>query len=288
MLESASVSGARSLKSRVRSLLVDTPLRHLASPVHQELIRLEVHAVRLLDNRSGSVEPLSAAASGRVTAIVKTFERPRELRRLLESLRRCFPTLPVIVADDGRSPGQYAGARTIALPFDSGVSAGRQAALAAVGTEYTWVLDDDFVLYRGTRLARALETLEREPRIDILGGPVIDLPLGLAQCGARSPIYPTPAQPVMPLGSLLGGLPVRDKVPNFFLARTDRLRLVGWDPQLKRLDHGDFFTRARGVLVTVYDDQFRCLHAQSPFDRRYMKHRDDSANDSALLQKRYF
>lgn len=49
--------------------------------------------------------------------------------------------------------------------------------------------------------------------------------------------------------------------PQFFIARTERLRLVQWDENLKRVDHNDFFTRSYGVLLTVYDKQFYRLHA---------------------------
>jgi hypothetical protein len=286
--EGGSPFSARSIKARARALLVDTPLRYLAAPLHRELTRLEVLGTQVCDELHFAPDRLSLRDSARVTAIVKTFERPTALRRLLRSLHRLFPDLAVIVADDGRNPEHHDGARTLALPFDVGVSAGRQAALAEVATEYTWVLDDDFVLYRGTRLVRALSILDGHRQIDILGGPVIDLPLGLKQAGLESAIYPTRAAPVLPVGSLIAGLPVRDKVPNFFVARSDRLRQVGWDPALKRLDHADFFTRARGVLVTVYDDRFRCLHAQTPFDREYMRQRLDLAADAGVLRERYF
>lgn len=286
--QGASVFGERTFKSRLRSLLVDTRLRHVAGPVHRGLTDAEVAAVRVSGALRGRADLASGADCQRVTAIVKTFERPSELERLLGSIRRLFPLLPVIVADDSRSPTSHPAVRTIALPFDVGVSAGRQAALAAVETEYTWVLDDDFVLYRGTKLARVIAALDEFRQIDILGGPVIDLPLGIKQTGARAAIYPTSALPVVPVGSKLGRVVVRDKVPNFFVARTDRLRVVGWDPVLKRLDHADFFTRARGVLVTAYDDEFRCLHAQRPFDREYMRSRMDVAADAAVLHQRYF
>ncbi len=43
------------------------------------------------------------------------------------------------------------------------------------------------------------------------------------------------------------------RVPQFFIAPTERLRLVQWDENLKRVDHNDFFTRAYGVLLTVHD-----------------------------------
>lgn len=267
---------------------MDTGLARISAPVHRELTRLELAVTRCVDALGANTPGLNEEVRGSVTAIVKTFERREQLLRLLESLRRLFPNVPVIVADDSRQPAQHPGVRTLALPFDVGVSAGRQAALAAVNTEYTWVLDDDFVLYRASRLGRVLATLNQQPRLDIIGGPVINVPLVIKQSGAGSPIYYTEAEPLLPLGSRVGNLVVRDKVLNFFVGRTERLRLVGWDPALKRLDHADFFTRARGVLVTAYDDQFRCLHAQTPFAREYMRHRMALDEDAALLHARYF
>lgn len=281
-------AGSRSAASRLRALLVATPLRHVAGPVHEQALRIELAALSACQGLGARPEPLLPGVARRVTAIIKTFERPRELERLIASLSQLFPGVSAIVADDGREVVSRPGVRTIALPFDSGVSAGRQAALNAVETEYTWVLDDDFLVYWGTSLAGVIATLDRNPQLDIVGGPVVDLPLGRKQDARSSPIYPTRAQPLSPLGSKVEQVIVRDKVPNFFVARSDRLRLVGWDPALKRLDHADFFTRARGVLLTAYDDRFRCLHLPTPFDQAYMARRSSLDDDAAILNERYF
>lgn len=45
--------------------------------------------------------------------------------------------------DDSREPLEYEGVKRIVLPYDSGVSAGRQSALEAVETPYVLLLDDD-------------------------------------------------------------------------------------------------------------------------------------------------
>lgn len=223
-----------------------------------------------------------------VTAIVKTFERPRLLARLIASLKQYFPALSIIVADDSRCPNELAGVRTLRLDYDVGVSAGRQAALEQVQTPLTWVLDDDFVAYRGTDLARVARTLRDHAALDLIGGRVIDLPLGTPRGSAQDAVYPTDRQPLVALGTRFGSAIVCDKVPNFFVARTERLRRVGWDSRLKRVEHGDFFTRARGVLVTAFDERFSCLHAQAPFDAAYMSKREDYAADEALLLARHF
>lgn len=84
-----------------------------------------------------------------VTFLVKTHERPQCLRKLLDSLRRHFPTAPVLVADDGRialrhRPDDHT--QLVALPYDVGLSAARNALLQRVQTRFFVTLDDDFVL----------------------------------------------------------------------------------------------------------------------------------------------
>lgn len=274
-------------KSRLRKRLARAPLRYLAAPLFDGLVRTELSVIRCWDEATRS-RPASASEYKQVTAIIKTFERPQLLERLVASLERCFPGLAIIVADDSRTPSRLPRVQTVELPFDSGVSAGRQAALDAVRTRLTWVFDDDFVVYRGTRLGLALRALEREPELDLVGGRVVDLPLFSSRGSARNLVYPTPASPRLTLGTRLGEVIVCDKVPNFFVARTDKLRQVGWDARLKRMDHADFFTRARGVLAVGFLARFACLHAQAPFDSAYMARRDDYAADEALLRARYF
>ena len=149
------------------------------------------------------------------------------------------------------------------------------------------MLDDDYVFYRYTDLVAALTHMERWPEIDVMGGQVVNLPFYTTIDYSRAFLFPTEAAPTMPTGSRIGGLPVYDKVPNFFIGHAERVQLVDWTPSLKRLDHTDFFTRARGVLTTVFNARLRCLHAQTPFDRPYMAHREDILLDNAVLQLRY-
>jgi Glycosyl transferase family 2 len=266
----------------LRRLAVDGPLRPLAAPLHALAIRAELAVARGVP----AIAP-DRSLDESLTIVVKTFERPHIVRRFVASVRRGYPSLPIIVVDDSRSPVQLPGVETITLPFDSGVSAGRQAGLERVRTPFVMVADDDFVFLRSTALAPALARLAGNPQIDIVGGQLIDLP----QLRFREPplgqIFATRAEPLVPIGSTIDGLIVCDKVANFYLARTERLRLVGWDAALRRIDHADFFTRALGVLVTVFDRELRALHAQTPFDAAYMKHRLDVAHDQVLLAARW-
>jgi glycosyltransferase involved in cell wall biosynthesis len=254
--------------------------------VHRSVVAEELWVERLLDGLAPS-PPLDEPLVRQVTALIKTFERPRILRRLVASIKRLYPALRIVVADDSRVPSRIVGVETIAMPYDSGISAGRNEGLRHVTTPYVLVLDDDFVFYRHTGLIPALRLMERHPQIDIVGGQLVDLPFYRARRLPEGAIFPTAATPLAPLGSFIGGLRVVDKVSTFYVARTDRLAVVSWDPRLKRIDHADFFTRALGVLTTVFKPDLKCLHARTPFDDAYMSKRLDLEASFQVLEERY-
>ena len=129
--------------------------------------------------------------------------------------------------------------------------------------------------------------MDRVNEIDIMGGMVVDLPLYIVHDYRGARLFDTGAKPVHAAGSRVGGLEVYDKVADFFLARADRLRLVDWDPGLKRLVHADFFSRAKGVLTTVFNPALRTLHVRNPFDAAYLNIRYDTDDDLARLSAKY-
>lgn len=267
----------------LRKWFLDGPLRAAAAPVYRVAIPLELALERALDSQS----PTERGDVSNVTALIKTFERPPVVERLVASIRRHYPELKVIVVDDSRNPVPLPGVETVVLPCDSGLSAGRREGLSRVNTRYFVLLDDDFIFCRDTRLEPALELMERFSEIDIMGGEVVDLPFYVTHDYRQGFLYPTEASSVMPPGSLVGGLPVYNKVANFFIGRTDRVRLVNWDPELRLLEHADFFTRAKGTLLTVFNERLRILHARTLFDRAYTARRSDYAAVARILEKRY-
>ncbi len=261
------------------------PFRWLVAPVYGVLVSIELLYERVMD--SLSTRPCRDARLDKVTALIKTFERPKKLKRLVRSIRRLYPELKIIVVDDSRDPDHLPGVETIELAYDSGVSAGRNAGLAQIKTEYMLCLDDDFVFNRQTDILKVLDTIERNDHIDILAGEVIYLPLRIVHDYSRIPVFPTSQLPLRAPGSLIDGLMVHLKVPNFYIARTDKIRLVGWDNQLKRLDHADFFTRAVGVLTAVQDPSFKVLHYPTYFSRRYLSKSRDTHHDKVVLHHKY-
>lgn len=274
-------------KRLLRRLFINGRGRVVGKALYTGSVATELGIQRFADWLVPRAKTDQSYLADNLTAIVKTFERPALLARLVSSIRRTYPGLSIIVVDDSRDPISLRGVETVILPFNSGLGAGRNAGLDLVKTPYTLVLDDDYVFYRKTRLIEALKMLIDEPRIDIMGGARVDLPFYRVVDYSKIGLFPSPAMPVLPHGSFLAGLPVQGKVANFFIARTESLRKVMWDGNLKKTEHADFFTRAKGQLVTVYNKKMRVLHARTFFDDGYLKYREDGG-DSEYLREKYY
>ncbi|XP_054299442.1 beta-1,4 N-acetylgalactosaminyltransferase 1 isoform X3 [Pongo pygmaeus] len=196
--------------------------------------------------------------SALVTIATKTFLRYDRLRALITSIRRFYPTVTVVIADDSDKPERVSGpyVEHYLMPFGKGWFAGRNLAVSQVTTKYVLWVDDDFVFTARTRLERLVDVLERTP-LDLVGGAVREIS-GFATT-YRQLLSVEPGAPG--LGNclrqrrgfhheLIGfpGCVVTDGVVNFFLARTDKVREVGFDPRLSRVAHLEFFLDGLGSL----------------------------------------
>nr|XP_025958779.1 beta-1,4 N-acetylgalactosaminyltransferase 1-like [Dromaius novaehollandiae] len=94
----------------------------------------------------------------------------------------------------------------------------------------------------------------------------------------------------------LAGFPgcvVTDGVVNFFLARTDKVRQVGFDPRLRRVAHLEFFIDGLGVLhvgscedvVVDHASKLRLPWRQTESERQYARYRYPAARDDSLRLK---
>lgn len=207
------------------------------------------------------------------TIIVKTFERAELLDRLLVSIRRFYPDVPVLVADDSEQPTDHRLAtRTFRLPFDSGLPVGRNLLLRHVPTRYFITCDDDFVFRPDTRLERLIDALETHPDLDIVGGHADDGNKPWQMFGDAKP-------------AKRGDLLICDYVRNFFAARTLSVQQIGgWSERTKiGGEHREFFSRAKsnGLGVALLRDvqvgHFR-RQTNRELQRRYsrFRHRDDA------------
>lgn len=188
-----------------------------------------------------------------VSHIVPTYRRPRVAKRLVRSIRHFYPDAEICVCDDSPTPTYFEEAKNVPSPAeDIGLSAKRNLLVSQVETPYVFVWDDDYVCTEDTDIEGALSLLRSLEGFGIVGGEwrleggsrSVWFTGRIVPDGATLRLRPPQGRPkkVKPNGRVLEFHPV-DLLPNFFIARTDLLRAVPWDEELKLNEHLEYFAR---------------------------------------------
>jgi len=157
------------------------------------------------------------------TIIIKTFERPKCIQRLVSSIRNFYPEIHIIIADDSKNPSPIEGTEYHVLPFDCGLSYGRNFLVEKVPTKYLLLLDDDLIFINQTKIEKFVDILDSDDRIDIVGG------------RRREKHRYYPAELTLDHNGILsikrekskgkiGKYRIYDFVQNFFLAKTESIK----------------------------------------------------------------
>ena len=226
-----------------------------------------------------------------VTIIFKSFERQKMAKRLYKNIQSYYPGVRVIIADDSSKPLDLQGdsLQVIQLPFNSGLSYGLNRALEKVETPYVMRMDDDELLTVKTCLGAQVKFLEMHPEVDLVGfctltaircmnpDEEVSRFTSFSMKGAPKPLR------ISHMTQIDGNHFVMGKVPNLYVARTDKVRSIGWDENIRMLDHQDFFWRAAGNLVSVIALGTAVFHYHNPFQRHYQKYRQDVDGDRIYI-----
>jgi GT2 family glycosyltransferase len=237
-----------------------------------------------------------------VTAIIKTFLRDDYLFDCVKSLRALYPGMPIAVADDGNSSDEKetklrdAGVtKYIRMPFNSGLSAGRNVLIDACETPY-FLLGDDDLLYTPETHIEYLRTLMGVA--DIAAGAFLDYGRYIYHYErnlVREPngrfrlVHVTGWPPFSVYEDVRYGK--CDLVHNIFVARTDIVRQIRWDEGIRiRYEHEDFFmsTWLQGTRV-VYCPDVAVLHKLQGYadSQEYRSHREDDTASRAAFAKKW-
>uniref|UniRef100_A0A3Q3XSH2 Beta-1,4 N-acetylgalactosaminyltransferase n=1 Tax=Mola mola TaxID=94237 RepID=A0A3Q3XSH2_MOLML len=241
--------------------------------------------------------------SALVTIATKTFLRYDKLQDLIDSVRKYYPTVTIVIADDSENPKTVSGPyiEHYIMPFGKGWFAGRNLAVSQVTTKYFLWVDDDFFFTANTKLEKLVDVLEKTT-LDLVGGAVREATGYTATF--RQTISVEPGEEDgdclhirKGFHHVIQGFPncvVTDGVINFFLARTDKVQQVGFDPRLDRVAHMEFFIDGLGSLHVGSCDDVIVSHAskirlpwvsQSESDKAYTKFRYPSASSDATHTK---
>lgn len=205
----------------------------------------------------------------KITLIIKTFERPQCINRLVYSIKMMYPNLQVIVADDSRESRLIAGVEHLRMAYDSGVSAGRNLALSKVNTPYVVTLDDDFVFDNRTKLEKWLQILETT-NLDLIGGNVDGHPNYHASLHIENDALIFKPEPV----GHEDGFAFWNIVLQFWMGKTEKIREIGgWDEEFKTVDHIIFFARSIGKIKIGHYPNVGIGHRPIQ-DPEYYKHRN--------------
>ncbi|XP_076874640.1 beta-1,4 N-acetylgalactosaminyltransferase 1a [Brachyhypopomus gauderio] len=208
--------------------------------------------------------------SALVTIATKTFLRYDKLQDLISSIRQFYPTVTIVIADDSEHPKPVTGPyiEHYIMPFGKGWFAGRNLAVSQVATKYVLWVDDDFIFTSNTRLEKMVDVLERTT-LDLVGGAVREV-TGYTATYRHTISSEEGGEEGNCLHMRRGfhhvieGFPncvVSDAVINFFMARTDKVRQVGFDPRLARVAHLEFFVDGLGTLHVGSCDDVIVNHA---------------------------
>ncbi|XP_051996274.1 beta-1,4 N-acetylgalactosaminyltransferase 1-like isoform X1 [Xyrauchen texanus] len=240
--------------------------------------------------------------SALVTIATKTFLRYDKLQDLIDSIRRYYPTVTIVIADDSEHPLTVSGPfiEHYIMPFGKGWFAGRNLAVSQVTTKYVLWVDDDFIFTANTKLEKLVDVLEKT-RLDVVGGAVREA-TGYTATYRQTISVEAGEEDGDCLHMrhgfhhIIEGFPhcvVTDGVINFFLARTDKVQQVGFDPRLARVAHLEFFIDGLGFLHVGSCDDVIVNHATKikfPWgklesDKMYEKFRYPPASSDATHTK---
>lgn len=177
--------------------------------------------------------------------------------------------------------------------MENGASYGLNRALEEVKTPFVIRMDDDELLTPYSHFGEQLKFLQLHKNIDLVAIMCLDAP-GLKPISKTVNAYYKQTMGKAPNKLLIPHLTPIDethivvgKPPNIFIARTEKIRLIGYDDNIRMIDHNEFFYRAAGKIVSVLDISSFVFHNRNIFNRNYQKYRSDIDGDIVYIRKKH-
>lgn len=232
-----------------------------------------------------------------VTVVVKTFERPDLIKRCVHSVRALHPKMPIIVADDSQETVRFENdpcTTVLHLPYDSGISFGRNRALEQVETPYYILIDDDHCFEADCNIDGLIELL-RSTDLDIVAMRMIDYRNGkrysrgeLVFAGTMDIEDGKFRHTVGENRGYHADHPLYDLILNCYIAKKESTSSLTFDENIKiGKEHADYFLQAKhkGLKITVAKNAY--IHHRPIYTEAYKKFRKRSADYSTYFFKKH-
>lgn len=229
-----------------------------------------------------------------------TFMRDNKIRECIDSIRELYPDewVRIYIADQnenisGEQQEYYnmlksKGHVVIKVPYNSGLSFGRNTLVNQVKEPYLLIIDDDFRFTQKTDLTILKNILESKEDIGICGGNLLGQDPYLAWMyynpvlkkifKIRTSYIPhiTLKTVEYPYRPLISYFDQTDITLNFFLAKTEMFKDIQWDNNLILAEHTDFFMRLKETKwKVVYTKDVECEHNHLNNPSEYQKYRSN-------------
>ncbi|HSZ60713.1 MAG TPA: glycosyltransferase [Terriglobales bacterium] len=216
------------------------------------------------ENCTSTQAPRPRSSMRDITILITSFLRPGYLKDCLAGIEKNLPDCEVIVADDSgdQPPGNETDRRFIHLPFDSGLSAKRNAGVKACNTKYLLMGSDDLdfsTVEVREGIEKLLRVLDEHPMVDVAGGHhnnqqyegFLEMSPGSYIKESRLFSANNPRETRQLLSQEYEVYKV-DLIVNYFLARTQSIRQFPWDERMKiGGEHGDWFLTLKNAGKNV-------------------------------------
>jgi glycosyltransferase involved in cell wall biosynthesis len=237
-----------------------------------------------------------------VTIIIPTFHRRGYLRECLHGISRNLPECNVVVVSDDGEPVERSSDPWFdwqRLPFDTGLTAKRNAAVRLSKTKYTLMGCDDFDFSTDEArrsITQFAEVLTQNANVDVVAGRVNLRPYEASRLeyvpGEYIREHALDLRNELPFILKPYTLWKVDLAVNYFLARTDVLREVPWDETIRPIggEHADWFLDLKAASKTVAFLPLANINTQpydpSKQDSKYKEFRQRALTTGHALMKK--
>ena len=195
----------------------------------------------------------------KITFIIKTFNRSICLENCLKHIRNLSLSIPIIIADDSldfiklknkKIVKSFPNCNYITLPFNSGLSKGRNIMVSKVKTPYIFLLDDDNYITELESTKKIIQFLDNFSDYSLVGGICVDRKKiyndfcirysGLFEKIENDNIFLKENEKKIE-NPYIENMYETHICLNLFIARTNTLKKYKWDENLKLGEHEVFF-----------------------------------------------
>jgi len=218
---------------------------------------------------------------------IKTFQRDESLFKLVKSIRGELPHAPIYIADDGDMTGaknkfysdlSNQGHQIYTMPFDSGLSAGRNLLLDNIKEQYFLNCDDDFIIRDTKMFLQIIRLLRDTPELLLVGGMTVELSGEVRAFAIDFDIGAGILKQRFAYNQMKISENIRymyaDMVSNFFIGKTELMRKIRWDDNFKiGYEHPDFAMRVLNKYKLAFSPDLTVWHSRNRKDKKYKKFR---------------